>query len=166
MHHYRVTCAWRGSTAGGVEAYDRAHAASAPPAHVTLALSADPAFRGDPTLLNPEQLLVLAAASCQLLTFLSCAARARLDVVAYEDDAEGVMPDHERPMRITRIDLHPRITVCSAGDDPDRRAALVRRVGHLCDVAHRECFIANSLTAEIAIHPTVEIVDQSGATDH
>ena len=91
MHHYRVTCAWRGSTAGGVEAYDRAHAASAPPAHVTLALSADPAFRGDPTLLNPEQLLVLAAASCQLLTFLSCAARARLEDTVIRAPFAGVV---------------------------------------------------------------------------
>src|SRR5258708_1309464 len=65
-HHYSATCAWSGSTAGGYESYDRTHRATAPPATAELTLASDPAFRGDPALLNPEQLLVLAASSCQL----------------------------------------------------------------------------------------------------
>ena len=66
-------------------------------------MSADPAFRGDATRMNPEQLLVMAAASCQLLSFLAVAARARLDVVAYEDEAEAAMPEGDRPVRIVSI---------------------------------------------------------------
>jgi organic hydroperoxide reductase OsmC/OhrA len=108
-------------------------------------LSSDPAFRGDPALLNPEQLLVLAASSCQLLSFLAVAARARIDVVDYRDDAVGEMPEDEQPMRITRITLRPRITV--RGDVNDER------IRHLVDVGHRECFIANSLTTEIVVEP-------------
>ena len=112
-----------------------------------LALSADPAFKGDPAKLNPEQLLVLAASSCQLLSFLAVAARARIDVVAYEDDAEGEMPEDDRPLRITRITLRPIITI--AGDAPDDE-----RLRQLTDTAHRHCFIANSLASEIRIEPT------------
>jgi organic hydroperoxide reductase OsmC/OhrA len=108
-------------------------------------LASDPAFRGDPALLNPEQLVVLAAASCQLLSFLAVAARARIDVVAYEDDAAGVMPE-SRKTSISRIVLRPRITVASDVDDA--------RLTHLCDVAHAECFIANSLRTEIVVEPT------------
>jgi organic hydroperoxide reductase OsmC/OhrA len=121
----------------------------APPAPHTLELSSDPAFRGDPALLNPEQLLVMAAASCQLLSFLAVAARARIDVVDYQDDAEGEMldDDHDRPVRITRITLRPRITIRAAVDDT--------RVRHLVDVAHHECFVANSLNTEVVIEPTV-----------
>jgi organic hydroperoxide reductase OsmC/OhrA len=121
--------------------------ASTEPATVALTLSSDPTFRGDPTLLNPEQLLVLAASSCQLLTFLAVAARARIDVTGYEDDAEGFMPDDDLPMRITRIELRPRISV--AGDVPEER------LRHLVEVAHRECFIANSLRTEIVVTPTI-----------
>ena len=73
-HRYSVRCHWSGSTAGGYEAYDRGHEASAPPAAAVLLLSADPGFRGDPGRLNPEQLVVLAASSCQLLSFLAVAA--------------------------------------------------------------------------------------------
>ena len=85
-HEYRVKCRWTGSTVGGYESYDRTHSLSTTPMTQDLSLSADPAFRGDPGLLNPEQLVVAAAASCQLLSFLAVAARARVEVVGYVDD--------------------------------------------------------------------------------
>jgi organic hydroperoxide reductase OsmC/OhrA len=148
-HRYAARLAWSGSTADGVAHYTRAHEATCPPAAhpQPLPLSADQAFKGDPAKLNPEQLLVLAASSCQLLSFLAVAARARIDVVAYEDDAEGEMPEDDRPMRITRITLRPAITV--SGDAPDDE-----RLRQLTDTAHRHCFIANSLTSEMRVEPT------------
>jgi len=147
VHRYTVSCAWQGSTGAGYEAYDRSHHATVPPADATLQLSSDPAFRGDAALLNPEQLLVMAASSCQLLSFLAVAARARIDVVDYRDDAEGEMPEDEHPMGITRITLRPRITVRGDVDED--------RVRHLVEVGHRECFIANSLSTEIVVEPSV-----------
>jgi organic hydroperoxide reductase OsmC/OhrA len=148
-HRYTTQLAWAGSTAEGYEHYSRAHEATAPPATESrpLPLSSDPAFGGDPSRLNPEQMLVLAASSCQMLSFLAVAARARIDVTAYEDDAEGVMPEDDRPMRIARIVLRPDITI--NGDAPDDA-----RLRQLVDTAHRHCFVANSLTTEIAIEPT------------
>jgi organic hydroperoxide reductase OsmC/OhrA len=89
----------------------------------------------------------LAASSCQLLSFLAVAARARVDVVDYRDDAEGEMPEADQPMRITRITLRPRITV--RGDVSEER------IRHLVDVGHRECFIANSLNTEVLVEPEV-----------
>jgi organic hydroperoxide reductase OsmC/OhrA len=110
-------------------------------------LSSDPAFHGDATLLNPEQLVVLAASSCQLLSFLAVAATARIDVLEYEDDAEGEMPEEPRPMSITRITLRPKVVVA---EGPTRE-----RIEHLLDVAHHECFIANSLKTEIVLEPEI-----------
>lgn len=150
VHRYATTLRWAGSTGVGYEAYDRGHDVGAPPADAELALSADPAFRGDAALLNPEQLLVAAASSCQLLSFLAVAARARLDVVAYDDDATAEMPEDDPPVRIVRIDLHPRIVLA----DTDRARPADERLAHLVEVAHRECFIANSLRTEVAVHPT------------
>ena len=112
-HAYHAAVSWAGSTGAGYDHYDRGHEGAGLP------LSADPHFRGDPESLNPEVLLVLAAASCQLLSFLAVCARARIDVVRYEDDAEGVMPEDEKPHRITRIALRPRIEVAGA----DQRAS-------------------------------------------
>jgi organic hydroperoxide reductase OsmC/OhrA len=151
VHRYTASCTWQGSTAAGYDAYERNHEAKAPPAPATLQLSSDPAFRGDPALLNPEQLLVLAASSCQLLSFLAVAARARIDVIEYRDDAEGEMPEDDTPMRITRITLRPQIVVWEDVSEA--------RVRHLVEVAHRECFIANSLTTEVVVEPDISIID-------
>ncbi len=147
VHRYETTTTWAGSTAEGYEGYDRAHTAAVAGVPGALAMTADPSFRGDPAKLNPEALLLAAASSCQLLTFLAVAAKSRVDVVAYEDTATAVMPETERPVRITAITLRPRITV--AGDvDEDR-------VRHLVEVAHKACFIANSVSAELTIEPEV-----------
>lgn len=148
IHRYRSILSWRGSTRVGYEHYDRTHRVTVPPAHEPLTLGSDPAFRGDPRLASPEQLLLAAASSCQLLAFLARAARAHIDVLAYDDDADALMPDDPKPMRITRISLRPRVVV-AAGTDADR-------VIHLMHRAHDGCFIANTLNAEMVIEPAVE----------
>lgn len=143
VHVYRAGIRWSGSTGAGYDHYGRDHDAGGLP------LSADPHFRGNPDRLNPEVLLVMAAASCQLLSFLAVAARARIDVVAYEDEAEGVMSEHERPVRISRIVLRPRITVAGAADET--------RLHKLAQLAHRECYIANSLNSDVVVEPRFTI---------
>jgi organic hydroperoxide reductase OsmC/OhrA len=100
-------------------------------------------------MLNPEQLVVLAAASCQLLSFLAVAARARIDVRRYEDQGEGTMPEDDPPTRLTSIVLRPTIWV-AAGQTEER-------IAHLVEVAHRECYVANSLRTDIRIEPTIII---------
>ncbi len=149
IHRYRARCSWQGSTGVGYAHYRREHTVSVPPAVGELNLSADPAFRGDPSRMNPEQLLVLAASSCQLLSFLAVAARARLDVVSYEDDAEADMPEDERPIRIKTIRLRPRIGLVPGKADE-------ARVRQLVELAHHECYVANSLKTEVTVEPTIE----------
>ena len=151
MHRYQARVHWSGSTGVGYDGYDRTHTAEAPPALAALDLAADPAFRGDPALLNPEQLVVLAASSCQLLSFLAVAARARIDVRSYDDQAEATMPEDDPPVRLSAITLRPRVVV---GPGPT-----VERVHHLLEVAHRECFIANSLRTDIRVEASVTIAD-------
>lgn len=154
-HLYRTALLWTGSTAAGYDHYDRSHRLTADGPSAELTLSADPAFRGDRSLFNPEQLLVAAASSCQMLSFLAVAAKSRLDVTSYLDDAVAVMPEDDRPVRITRIELHPTVTLTDHGSGrPDGE-----RLQHLTDVAHRECFIASSLRSEVVVHPTFEWVD-------
>lgn len=147
-HNYSSRLEWSGATADGYERYDRTHTVSSPPAPARLKLSSDPAFRGAVELQNPEQLLLVAASSCQLLSFLAIMARARLNVVAYTDEASAVMPEDSEPMRITLIMLRPRIVIEGAVDE--------ERVRRYVGLAHEECFIANSLSAEIVIEPRIE----------
>ncbi len=90
----------------------------------------------------------MAASSCQMLWFLHLAAKARIDVVAYDDDAVALMPEDELPVRITEIELRPRIAV--TGD------ASEERIRKLVETAHGYCFIANSLNSAMTVEPSVE----------
>jgi organic hydroperoxide reductase OsmC/OhrA len=153
-HRYETRLRWTGSTGLGWEGYDRTHTAVAPPAEQEIRLTTGES-QGDPRILNPEQLVVMAASSCQTLWFLHLAAKARIDVVEYEDAASGLMPEDDEPVRITQITLRPRITV--AGEASEER---VRR---LVESAHQHCFVASSLKSEIRVEPRIEIRAEAGA---
>jgi organic hydroperoxide reductase OsmC/OhrA len=147
-HRYDTRLHWTGSTGAGWDAYDRGHTVQAPPAEQEIKVTTGEA-KGDPRVLNPEQLVVMAASSCQMLWFLHLAAKARVDVVEYSDEATGLMPEEDGPTRITEITLRPVIKVAGA--------ASVERVEKLIHSAHDRCYIANSLNSEMSVEPTVEI---------
>ena len=147
-HRYDARLRWTGSTGLGWEHYDREHVATAPPAEQEIRLTTGES-KGDPAVLNPEQLVVMAASSCQMLMFLHLAAKARIDVVEYEDEATGLMPLDNEPVWITEITLRPRIVIAGEASE--------ERVEKLVRTAHENCFIANSLRSEMAIEPRIEI---------
>jgi organic hydroperoxide reductase OsmC/OhrA len=147
-HRYETQLRWSGSTGLGWEHYGREHTITAPPAEPELRLTTGES-QGDPAVLNPEQLLVMAASSCQMLWFLHLAAKARIDVVEYADEATGLMPLDGEPVWITEITLRPRIVIAGEASE--------ERVRKLVQTAHEYCFIANSLKSEVAIEPRIEI---------
>jgi len=145
---YETRVHWTGSTGLGWENYDRTHVATAAGAEQEVRVTTGES-KGDPRILNPEQLVLMAASSCQMLWFLHLAAKARIDVVEYEDSATALMPTDERPVRITEIALRPRIVVAGEASEA--------RVRKLADTAHEHCFVANSLNAQMTLQPTVEV---------
>ena len=145
VERYEASVRWSGSLADGYEAYPRSHSGFAGSSAVRLTTGNR---YGDPRLMNPEQLVVMAAASCQLLWFLHLAAKARLEVVSYVDEASAEMPVDVVPVALSRVDLRPRIEV--EGDVSDER------VLKLVDLAHRECYVANSLRCPVTVHATVQ----------
>jgi organic hydroperoxide reductase OsmC/OhrA len=143
-HDFSCKTVWRGSTS--TIDYPRAHDVFVP-GKPALRASASPAFRGDAAIHNPEDLLVAALSSCHMLSYLAFAARSRLVVEAYEDDATGVMDDGDGTMRFRRVELRPRVTVAPGSD-----LALARS---LHERAHHACFIASSVNFEVANTPTI-----------
>ncbi|WP_098470518.1 OsmC family protein [Serinibacter salmoneus] len=158
-HAYATTLAWEGNTAVGYRAYSREHVvrfgdvgsdsarfdSAVNGSAGRLVLSADAAFLGDAALPNPEQLLLAAASSCQLLSFLAVAARAGVEVTSYRDSASAEMPEDGPATRFTRIDLS--IAVVARGCSEER-------VRELLEQAHQQCYIANTLNAPV--HVTAE----------
>src|SRR5687768_7507696 len=145
-HVFTTRLSWRRQTPGfAYEIYDRNHDVTTG-SGVRLAMSAAPAFRGDPARLNPEEQLVAALSSCHALTFLAIAAKKRLIVDDYEDDATGVMEKDERgKLAVTRVTLRPKVTF--SGEHPPSDDD-VRRIHEL---AHEECFIASSVRTSVVV---------------
>ena len=98
----------------------------------------------DPTGVDPEEMLVAAAATCHMLWFLDLARRAGLDIASYRDEARGVMGKVDGRTAIASIVLRPRIAF--EGEQPDD--ATLARLHH---EAHAHCFIANSLRSEVVV---------------
>ena len=97
----------------------------------------------------------MATSSCQLLSFLAIAARARVQVLGYEDHAEAQMSEEDKPMRLTRITLRPRIMVGPGVKE--------KRVLRFTALAHKQCYIANSLSTDVVVEPKVEIREKGTA---
>ena len=83
-----------------------------------------------------------------MLTFLAVAARKRLTVEAYRDDAVGFMEKNEAGrLAVTRVVLRPVVSF-AASTEPSPEE--LERLHHL---AHEHCFIANSVRTEITVEP-------------
>jgi len=149
MHRYTATVRWQRQGQTFLDnRYSRAHLwefdggtrvpASSSPLVVPLPLS-------EAANVDPEEALVAATASCHMLFFLSLAARAGFTVESYDDQAYGVMErGADGRTAFTRIVLRPAIAWAGAAPD----AALL---ASLHDDAHAQCYIANSLKAEVTV---------------
>jgi len=108
--------------------------------------SATAAYLGNPNRVDPEAAFVAALSSCHMLTFLALASNKGFVVDRYEDSAVGHLEKNAAgKMAVTRVDLHPRIVF--GGTKTPAQADL----DWLHDKAHKECFIANSVTTYVRV---------------
>lgn len=108
--------------------------------------SATPAYLGNPNRVDPEGALVAALSSCHMLTFLAVAAMKGFVVESYEDEAVGHLEKNAAgKMAVTRVDLHPKIVFGGAKQPSEAD------LDALHDKAHKECFIANSVTTDVKV---------------
>ena len=117
---------------------------------VELAGSASPGVVPPPfsshAAVDPEAAFTAALSACHMLWFLDHAAKAGFIVTAYEDHAEGELgPRADGVLAMVRVILRPDITFSAA-----RRPTLAE-IKRLHDAAHRDCFIANSVTSEVRV---------------
>ena len=124
-HRYPVSLNWSGNLGSGTSAYrdySRSYEISAEGKPVIHG-SADPAFRGDRSRWNPEELLVASLSACHKLWYLHLAAEAGIIVTAYTDRAEGVMEvGRDGAGRFRSVVLHPTVTVATGSDVAQARA--------------------------------------------
>jgi organic hydroperoxide reductase OsmC/OhrA len=148
MSEHRAQISWQRTTPDFTyESYERDHEWRFPDG-ATVAASASPEYRGRPGRVDPEEALVAALSSCHMLSFLAIAARKRLIVESYSDDAVGHMEKNaEGRLAVTRVVLRPRVTWAPGAAVS---AELLEKLHHQ---SHIECFIANSVKTEVTVEP-------------
>ena len=97
---------------------------------------------------DPEEAFVASIASCHMLTFLYIAASQSFLINQYEDKAEGEMLKNAAgEMYVSTVTLNPNIHFSG---DKIPSAEKVMEMHHL---AHRQCFIANSIITKVIVNP-------------
>lgn len=136
----------RGTGTSGYRDYGRDHIISSE-GKTDIAGSSDPAFRGDPSRWNPEELLLASVSACHKLWYLHFCAVSGVVVTDYVDRPEGIMvvADHGGG-EFTEVVLKPVVTI-SKGD--------VDTAQKLHHDAHEKCFIANSVKFPIRVEAQI-----------
>ncbi|SFD97677.1 Organic hydroperoxide reductase OsmC/OhrA [Chitinophaga sp. CF118] len=149
QHQYRATIRWTGNKGEGTSnyrAYERSHSISIDN-KLTILGSSDPAFRGDRTKHNPEDLLVSSLSACHMLWYLHLCSEAGVIIVDYVDNATGIMIETSNGGgQFAEVILNPIVTVADS--------SMIDKANELHKKANELCFIANSVNFPVRHNPT------------
>ncbi|MBB6369064.1 OsmC family protein [Chryseobacterium shigense] len=148
-HHYKATISWTGNTGTGTSSYrnyERSHTIQVEN-KALIEGSSDPAFRGDKTRHNPEDLLLSSLSSCHMLWYLHFCSEEGIIVTHYTDEATGIMEETaDGSGHFTSVTLHPTVIV--------QEKSMIERAGELHHKANQFCFIARSVNFPVKHIPT------------
>ncbi|WP_050022501.1 MULTISPECIES: OsmC family protein [Chryseobacterium] len=151
-HHYKTTIQWTGNKGKGTSGYrdyERSHSISVEN-KTTIEGSSDPAFRGDKTKYNPEEMFLSSLSSCHMLWYLHFCSEAGVIVTEYMDEATGIMAETaDGSGHFTEVTLHPVVTVTEE--------SMMEQAKQLHHKANQFCFIANSVNFSIKHMPTIKM---------
>lgn len=137
QHDFPARVTWTGNRGEGTthyKAYDRTWNVETPGKPV-IPCSNDPRLGGDPSLHNPEDMLIAALSACHMLWYLHLASDAGIAVQGYTDMPLG----HGESLpsgagRFLSATLRPQITV-PVGTDLACADAIHHEIGKVCYIA-------------------------------
>jgi len=154
-HHYKATIHWTGNKGTGTSSYrnyERSYTVNIENKAV-IEGSSDPAFRGDKTKHNPEDMLLSSLSSCHMLWYLHFCSEEGIIVTDYTDKAIGIMTETaEGSGQFTSVTLQPSVTVTEE--------SMVDKAKELHHKANEFCFIARSVNFPVKHIPTLLIKKQ------
>lgn len=149
-HDYSATVVWTGNSGEGTKhyrAFSRDHEITCG-SKPTILGSADPAFLGDSSRYNPEELLLSSLSACHMLWYLHLCANVGITVTEYTDNPTGRMVETTNGSGyFESVTLKPSIRIGAADD--------IELATSLHDKAHSFCFIANSVNFDVRCEPEV-----------
>jgi len=150
IHQYELTTLWTGNEGQGTtsyRSYNRSYIISLKNKE-NIYGSSDPAFLGDPTKHNPEELLLASLSSCHMLWYLHFCAEAGLIVSSYKDLATGIMIEEKNGSGYFKeVHLHPEVNLLNE-NKTNEAIALHKK-------ANQYCFISNSVNFPVYHHPLI-----------
>jgi organic hydroperoxide reductase OsmC/OhrA len=152
QHHYKTTIQWTGNKGIGTDNYrnyERNHEIIIEN-KANISGSSDPAFRGDKTKHNPEDLLVSSLSSCHMLWYLHLCSEAGVIVIDYVDNAAGIMVETANGGgQFTEVTLNLIVTVTEN--------SMIDKANELHKKANELCFIAKSVNFPVYHKPIIKI---------
>ncbi len=148
MDTFRAQILWQGTPEATKANFSRDHRVIVP-GKLEASASSAPSFKGNKDLVNPEELLVSALASCQMLTYVYLCFQNNLPIRSYRDEVEGQLgKDANGRTFVAKIKLLPQVVFGSA-ESQTMRATAIRLIRE----AHDQCFVANTLKTDVEIEP-------------
>ncbi|WP_293943611.1 MULTISPECIES: OsmC family protein [unclassified Sphingobacterium] len=151
-HYFKATLRWfhQQQPSETAKLYHKSHRISIQ-GKTDLQLSAAKVFKGDPTLYNPEDLLLSSLVSCHMMSYLYVCSKNNIEIISYTDNAEAILEtSSDGSGRFVQVDLHPKVNI----SDPTK-IALALSLHH---EASRLCFIANSCNFPVRHHPLCDVL--------
>ncbi|MEY8761654.1 OsmC family protein [Chryseobacterium tongliaoense] len=149
-HHYKTIIEWTGNKGTGTSSYrsyERSYTVSVENKAV-IEGSSDPAFRGNKTKHNPEDLFLSSISSCHMLWYLHFCSEAGIIVTDYTDTATGTMTETATGSgHFTEVILNPIVTITDK--------SMVEKAQQLHAKANEYCFIANSVNFPVKHIPVI-----------
>ena len=116
-----------------------------------LNVSAAKAFKGDPKLYNPEDLLLSSLVSCHMMSYLYVCSQNGIEVLEYSDNAEATLEvSADGSGRFVEVRLNPKVKI-SNQDKIDLAIELHTKANQLC-------FIANSCNFPVLHEASCEAI--------
>jgi organic hydroperoxide reductase OsmC/OhrA len=115
------------------------------PGKPDIEIGSPPEFKGEAGVWAPEEMLVAALNACMMLTFVSFAQSKKLEFVAYESAAEGLLANVDGKYRIVEVSVRPTLILSSEADIAAARTIMAE--------VKANCFISNSITADVKLDP-------------
>lgn len=154
-HFYELKIEWTGNLGTGTSdyrSYSRDHNLIFKDKQI-IPGSSDPAFRGDPSKYNPEELFLSSIASCHMLWYLHFCADHGIIVSKYMDTPKGIMPVDKTGLgKFSEASLYPEVWISNSDQ--------IELAIELHYMAHQFCFISNSCNFPIRHFPSIHITKE------
>lgn len=147
-HIFKVNLEWKSKNEQSIDLTKKRYAKShnlSIEGKPNLKLSAAKAFKGDPELYNPEDLLLSSLVSCHMMSFLYCCSKHKIEIINYNDEAEAILEvNNDGSGKIRKVILHPKVKIIDE--------TKIDLVNSLHKEANQLCFIANSCNFIVEHH--------------